>query len=95
MLAAFRDKLSATESLVAEHSRALEEIEALLQLDSVAAAAEGSVMAVHRRPDGSQTSYGSRLVAIRRLLSELQQRADHADIQVHYSLIDVDRSQSE
>jgi len=85
MLATFSNKLSQMESMLKEHSRALMELQTLLQLDAGTegsiSAGSGSVIVVHR-PDATQTRHSIRLLAVRRLLTEIQQRADHADLQL-------------
>jgi len=61
------------------------ELKALLQLDGdgggSSSAGSGSTIVVHRS-DSTQTRHSTRLLAIRRLLTEIQQRADHADLQL-------------
>jgi len=85
MLAMFSNKLSQMESVLKEHSRTLMELQTLLQLDAATdgstSAGGGSVIVVHR-PDATQTRHSTRLLAVRRLLTEIQQRADHADLQM-------------
>ena len=81
MLATFSNKLSQMESVLKEHSRALMELKALLQLDGGTGgsnAAGGGSMIVVQRSDSTQTLHSTRLLAVRRLLTEIQQRADQA-----------------
>ena len=85
MLATFSNKLSQMENVLKEHNRALMELKTLLQLDTEAGgstSAGGGGMIVVHRPDATQTRHSTRLLAVRRLLTELQQRADHADQQL-------------
>jgi len=85
MLATFSNKLSQMESVVKEHSRALMELQTLLQLDAgtdgSTSAGGGSVIVVHR-PDATPTRHSSRLLVVDRLLTEIQQRTDSADLQL-------------
>jgi len=85
MLATLSNKLSQMETTLKEHSKVLMELQTILQLDAGSGgsipADVGSVIVVHR-PDSTQTRHSTRLLAVRRLLTEIQQRADHADLQV-------------
>jgi len=85
MLATFSSKLTQMENVLKEHNRALMELQTLLQLDAGTGGSTstggGSVIVVHR-PDATQTRHSTRLLAVRRLLTEIQQRADHADLQL-------------
>ena len=98
MLAAFSNKLSQMESVLKEHGRALAELQTLLQLDAGAGgsalATGGSVIVVHR-PDATETRHSTRLLAVRRLLGEIQQRADHADLQLGKLARKLDRHDAE
>ena len=98
MLAAFSNKLSQMEGVLKEHSRALMELQTLLQWDVGAngstSAGGGNVIVVHRA-DATQSRHSSRLLAVKRLLVEVQQRADHADLQVTKLARKLDRHDAE
>lgn len=87
MLAAFSDKLTQMESVLKEHGRALAELQTLLQTDAATAAdqsiatRDGSAKVVQRL-ENSPTRHGTRLTAVRRVLTEMQKKADQTDAQL-------------